>query len=167
MDGDIRLESTLGIGSRFTFTVPLGATAAPLEGPRVALTGAHILIVDPNPLSRAHVSALLRAHEADVNAVGDAMDACALLTRARATAVNAVVVNPPARNGGSEPLVTALRAVRQLADVPFVGLVTRLHVRGDAVLREFAVTVPKPIKRHTLVAALASVLPSRAAAAAG
>ena len=49
--------------------------------------------------------------------------------------------------------------------MPCVALVTRLHVSGDPTFEEFAAVVPKPVKRATLVAALAKVLVQAAAAA--
>jgi CheY-like chemotaxis protein len=166
MGGEVHLESTLGAGSRFTFTVRLGMMPV-VASTFVPLTAVRILVVDPNPHSRQHVTALLRAHEADVLAVGDADEARALLARAPRAHFDAVIVNPPAPEAGQGSLATTLRAVPGLEHLPYVGLVPRLHVRGNAELDHFAVTVPKPIKRQRLVATLATLLPAQAATATG
>jgi CheY-like chemotaxis protein len=166
MGGKIRLESTLGAGSRFTFTALLGMVPA-ADAAFPVLIDTQILVVDRNPLSREHIAALLRVGQAQVATVPDAQQAHALLARAPAASLDVVIVNPGSRDGGPAALVTALRAVPRLAQVPFVGLVTRLHVRGDAVLDQFAATVPKPIKRQTLLATLAKVLGAEPASIAG
>jgi CheY-like chemotaxis protein len=163
MGGDMQLESMIGIGSRFTFTVRLG-TAAATARPPVELGGRRILVVDPNPLSRAHVAAQLRSQGAAALAAGDAAEAREMLDRTAAP-LDALVLNPPVSEGERKALVAALRGVRQLARVPCVALVTRLHVSGDPTFEEFAAVVPKPVKRATLVAAVGKVLVQAAAAA--
>jgi CheY-like chemotaxis protein len=166
MGGEMRLESTLGAGSRFTFTVRLGTTpAAAAECHQPELGGRRVLVVDANPISRAHVINQLRCRGADAIAAGDAVSARAIVGGLHATPVDALVVNPPLPHGERERFVAALRTVPGLAHVPCVALVTRLHVRGDPTFAEFAAVVPKPVKRATLVAALAKVLVQPAAAA--
>jgi signal transduction histidine kinase/CheY-like chemotaxis protein len=161
MGGEMGLESVIGIGSRFTFTVRLG-TAPAVAGDQSELGGRRILVVDPNPISRAHLTDQLRGRGADAIAAGDAADAREVLG---CSPVDALVVNPPLPEAERRSFVAALRAVPYLAHVPCVALVTRLHVSGDPTFEEFAAVVPKPVKRATLVAALAKVLVPVAAVA--
>jgi len=164
MGGDMQLESTIGIGSRFTFTVRLG-TAAAAATPAVELGGRRILVVDPNPLSRSHVAEQLRSQGAAALAAGDAAEALETLARTRAASLDALVVNPPVPEAERKAFVAGLRGIPQLARVPCVALVTRLHVSGDPTFEEFAAVVPKPVKRATLVAAVGKVFVRAAAAA--
>jgi signal transduction histidine kinase/CheY-like chemotaxis protein len=165
MGGDMHLDSGIGIGSRFTFTVRLGTAPATIEREALHLRGRRILVVDANPISRAHVADQLRGQGADAPAAGCAVEARAILEHVHAAPVDAVVLNPPASHGARDSLVAALRTVPGLAHVPCVALVTRLHVSGDPTFEEFAAVVPKPVKRATLVAALAKVLVRPAAVA--
>jgi CheY-like chemotaxis protein len=164
MGGEMRLESALGVGSRFVFSVRF-KTAPAAESDQVELGGRRILVVDPNPISRAHVTDHLRRQGAHVLAAGDAMDAREMFERTHATAVDALVVNPPVSDAERKAALAALRAVPYLAQVPCVALVTRLHVSGDPTFEDFAAVVPKPVKRATLVAALTKVLVRVTAAA--
>jgi signal transduction histidine kinase len=164
MGGEVRLESRPGAGSTFTFTARVGVAASAAADPATALAGRHLLVVDANRLSRAHLIAQLEAEGALVLAAADGADARSLVDAGEA-AVDALVVNPPVANVECAAFVAALRAVPRLAQVPCVALATRLHVSGDPVFGEFAAVVPKPVKRATLVAALTRALaPSLAAA---
>ena len=48
----MQLESRLGVGSRFAFTVRLGTAPAVAARDQVDLGGRRILVVDPDPISR-------------------------------------------------------------------------------------------------------------------
>jgi signal transduction histidine kinase len=158
MCGEIGLASTPGVGSTFTFTARLAVAQAPASRRSPALVGRRLLVVDTNELSRAHFTEQLRAEGADVLAVAGVAQAGVMFEAAGAVPIDAIVVN-------GEASVAALRAVPGLAHAPCVALATRLHVRGDPTFAQFAAVVPKPVKRATLVAALARALRERTAAA--
>jgi len=158
MGGEIRLDSSPGAGSTFTFSTRLAVAEAPVSRARPALVGRRILVVDANEFSRSHVADQLRAEGGEVVSAADAAHAGTTLQTAAAVSIDVIVLN-------GEASVAALRAVPGLAHVPCVALATRLHVRGDPTFAEFAAVVPKPVKRATLVAALSRALGQRSAAA--
>ena len=79
MGGDVTAVSTLGAGSAFTLTLPLergAADAAPADRvPASSLATAHLLMIEPNPLSQGIMRALLAGECASVQFVTEVAQA--------------------------------------------------------------------------------------------
>jgi CheY-like chemotaxis protein len=165
MDGDMELHSTLGAGSRFTFTVRLRSADSSTPRQTPALAGRCIVVVDANAVSRSYLAAHLGGEGAHVVAAAGVADAQRLLDLASATPIDAVVINPPPSNAERPRLIAALRSIPRLRLAPCVALAARLHVSGDPSCADVVAVVPKPVKRATLVAVLAKVCTSVSAVA--
>jgi CheY-like chemotaxis protein len=165
MGGTMQLESGLGAGSRFTFTVALRPADMTVTAHRPAIPGQRILVVDANGVSRSYLTAYLLAEGAWVIAGLGADDVQALLDANPGIPLDAIVVNPSPGDSERERLLAQLRAIPRLRRVPCIGLAARLHVSGDPAYAEFAAVVPKPVKRATLLAALAKACAGASAAA--
>ncbi len=71
MGGTMGLESALGRGSTFWFTVRLARSATETRGADAALAGRSVLVVEPEPASRTMLAGLLGRMGARVTAVAD------------------------------------------------------------------------------------------------
>jgi PAS domain S-box-containing protein len=82
MDGQLDVQSQPGLGSRFSFTIPLttqSGAAAQHPGTSTCLSGLRILLADDSATSRALLSEHATAWGLDTTAVSDASTALALL----------------------------------------------------------------------------------------
>lgn len=159
MGGDVAVSSRLGEGSRFTVDLPLVA-APEAEQAGDAASGAHLLIVDRNPITRSLLKTLMLPHAGEValaasleeaeaelakggiasllidSAVLPADDEVAAARRlsVAAAAARTIMLWP----AGSEAAVKALAAIENLTCVikPVSGasLVATVYPRRDAAL---------------------------------
>jgi len=86
MEGDVEVESQVGIGSTFRVTLWLGVTARqrPRQAMPVAIAGMRALVVDDNPLACEILTRGLRELQLRAESVGSAREAYAELDRAAA-----------------------------------------------------------------------------------
>jgi signal transduction histidine kinase/CheY-like chemotaxis protein len=125
MGGDIRVQSVVGSGSRFTVTLPAGteAEAALVEGGDLGepLEG-RVLLCDPDEIERAATAALLGAAGLEVAAVGSGEEALRAL---RERTFDGVVIDVDIPGGGGFEVIDQARREPRLARIPFVALVAR------------------------------------------
>jgi signal transduction histidine kinase/DNA-binding response OmpR family regulator/putative methionine-R-sulfoxide reductase with GAF domain len=170
MGGHFGLESEVGQGSRFWFSVPLERSAASVE-PAPALTaeldGKRVLVVDDNATSRLMLERQLGAWSITATSAADGPSARALLKEAAATAQPYDLAIIDLRMPGMEGLELArcLRSDALLATLPLVLLTwVGMHSR-DLVDQSLgiAVALTKPIHRQPLLDALRTALRAQAA----
>jgi signal transduction histidine kinase/DNA-binding response OmpR family regulator len=70
MGGDLVMQSTLGVGTRFTLTLPMGAFKPAVVGPERELSGKRVLVVESYALQRELLSAQLEQEGAQVEVCG-------------------------------------------------------------------------------------------------
>ncbi len=165
MGGDLEVTSAVGVGSVFTLSLPLEATAAPRisvvpideEGATRAIRGMRVLVVDDNPVNRAVVERVLRRLGCGVTTADDGE---AGVAAARAGRYDLVLmdVQMPGVDG-----LEAARRLRAAGDrTPIVAL-TASTAESDRAMC-FAVgmdgVLHKPLRRAELVAALHARLPA-------
>jgi signal transduction histidine kinase/ligand-binding sensor domain-containing protein/DNA-binding response OmpR family regulator len=157
LDGQIRVESTPGAGSRFIFDLwferASGALAAPAELPP-ALRGLRVLVVDDNQTARDVLLGTLAALQVHAVAVDGADEAMALLA-GEGERYDLVLTDwqMPDLNG----IELARQIAARIALPPKVALVTsfgRDDVRGAAEAAGIDVFLVKPVSRTGMLDAL-------------
>ncbi len=171
MNGDIRIQSTPGSGTRFDVRLAVPAvdtptdTAAPppeAEAPSAELQGRRILVADDNATNRKILSVMLERLGLRAEFAANGSEACALW-RARAFDALLLDISMPEMDG-----IEALRAMR--AEALTLGrpmpraIAATANVMEDQVARYldegFVATLPKPMRRHQLQAVLTHAIAS-------
>ena len=168
MDGEISLESELGVGSTFRVTLPLPPCApAPTlaaASDRLELEGGRVLVVEDNQVNQAVAVAILGAAGLHVVVASDGLEA---LERLRADAFDLVLmdVHMPRMDGvEATGRIRAGEAGRR--SIPIIAL-TADAMTGE---RERLMSLgfddlhPKPIAPAGLLASIASLLDSQTTA---
>jgi PAS domain S-box-containing protein len=171
MGGRVRVESELGKGSTFDFTVELALPPAVAnegekrEFRRHVLPSVRVLIVDDNAASRSIVSEMLNASGAIVTESSSAAEGLAAIRNHAPFGLLLIDLQMPTTDG--------FEMIRQIrlgpnGNAPIVMLVTSngLTTRLNA-MRELGVNhyVVKPVKRRELYAAIADAMAEVAAPA--
>ncbi|MEO6873655.1 MAG: response regulator [Opitutaceae bacterium] len=166
MGGDIRIESTVGHGAAFIFTLQADIESLPASGPAPTLaprlrTGP-VLCVEDNPVTQKRLRALLEPLGATCAFAANATEALAVAATLERSP--ALIVIDGEESGGPSPLTTLLPlGAARLLLLPF-GSVPPPAPRDG---RPFAV-VFKPLKAHAFLQALANLgNPSRTPAVHG
>jgi two-component system sensor histidine kinase/response regulator len=164
MGGALRVDSVVGKGSEFSFTLNLAAAPAPAteHSREMGLEGIRVLVVDDHPINRRTICDMLRWAGAEVTDASSASSALTILRKAAkdGTPFKLVIsdVQMPERDGfqlaGDIRADVALHRIR-------VMLLTSVGRRGDGQRsREVGVAayMMKPVSRVELVeAALAAM----------
>ena len=80
MGGELRVESALGVGSRFMVRLPLSEIVVAEGGTATTLQDAKVLLVEANPLARGVLKAALSAQVAALEIVGTVGEALQFMT---------------------------------------------------------------------------------------
>ncbi|TQS42121.1 CHASE3 domain-containing protein [Cryptosporangium phraense] len=167
MGGDIRVESTVGVGTAFTFRAPLSACAdRRAAGPSADLAGRSVLIVDDNASSRRQLAAALSSWGlswSEAASADAALDALSSGIAYDLALVDAHLVGPDASTDGIAAdgiaLARAMRALPAGRELPLVLLAGAGDQPAAADADLFRAVLAKPLRpsalRSTLDRALA------------
>ncbi len=166
MGGDIGMQSMVGAGSTFDFTVSLKTQPAAgdcrPEPDQVDIRGKRILAVDDNKSNRNLLQAYLQAWQCNVTVAGDAKEALGILSRAAETSApfDMVIIDFMMPEMDGKALGQTIKGHSKLQDIPMV-LLTSQAMRGDAAQAKetgFDAYLTKPIKQSLLKRTLLAVL---------
>jgi signal transduction histidine kinase/CheY-like chemotaxis protein len=147
MGGTVGVESDVGLGSRFWFTV--NASSDPSSAPTADAPFAdlHVLIVEPHSATRRFYETTLGEWRARVTAVTDA----------HAVKPDAYDVAIIARDGGLSETLHQVRSTANRPQLPAVlaAPMSEGWVHQEASIAGFAAVVHRPLRRTTLHRALA------------
>ncbi|GAB4509745.1 MAG: hypothetical protein Tsb0020_26450 [Haliangiales bacterium] len=164
MGGLITVESQLGVGTRFSFAIPLAIDPAPPSGtlPSADLAGANIAVVDDSELNRRILVELIQSWNARASAYSDGPRALAGLRRAAAAGnpIDIAIIDSRMPGLDGAGLGRAIRKDRHLAELRLV-LLTSAPRQGDGRRYQelgFSAYLTKPTKRSVLMETLSAVL---------
>ena len=162
MGGETGLESELGHGSTFWFTLRVGKVAPVLPAPIADLAGIRALVVDDNRTNRILMCTLLRAWGADPEDVPGGEEALRKLHAEHDAGRNYDVAildyQMPGMDG--EALGRTIKADPRFEAIPLV-MMSSLVRRGDAQRLSghgFAAYLPKPLRQNQVKDCLELVL---------
>jgi CheY-like chemotaxis protein len=161
MNGRIGVESQVGIGTTFRFTVTADAASEPAEQaslrqPQADLAGRRILLVDDNPTNLRILAAWATTWGMHVQQTASALEALAWVERGDPFAVAILDLAMPEMDGLT--LSARIRALRGPERLPLV-LCTAFGRREIAIEQDrFAGIVYKPLKPNPVRSLLAEIL---------
>lgn len=154
MGGTLTVDSEVGVGSRFSFAIPVEPVDLPLPSPSTfapdALAGLRVLVVDDLETNRRILDAHARAWGMSCAATADPAQALAWLRDGERFALAILDHHMPGVDGVS--LARRLRAEPRGASLPLMLLssATRKGRQVDPAGELFAAVLAKPIKQSTL-----------------
>lgn len=157
MGGDIEVQSRLGVGSEFSFSLPLAISSSERQPATGDCAGKRLLVVDDNPISLQALAELANRLGAEVCACDNAADALALAIAAdqQQRPFNALLVDwqMPQMDGLS--LICALQP--QLQHQPTRVVMVTAHGRellGSHLAQQVDSILTKPVTLNQLRASL-------------
>ncbi|HEX2862105.1 MAG TPA: response regulator [Lacunisphaera sp.] len=165
MGGGVRVESTPGEGSTFSFTVRLRVANTPQAQPDLPLLrGRHLLIVDDGEVNRRILRVQAERWGMQPHEVASGAEALAWLESARPADLAILDMQMPGMDGLD--LAARIHAVSGRRELPLILLSSAagLHDRNDPRWLHFAARFNKPVKFIPLRDALLTALGQQAAA---
>jgi two-component system, sensor histidine kinase and response regulator len=157
MSGTIGVNSTVGVGSTFRFSVPLPVDrSAPKEKPSTLLATTRVLLVEKNPAASSMLAQHLRSWGAIPSEVDSAVNALKRLEGAFAGEFDVLILDDRLPQTTPTAMVAAVRGIPAFHDMPIL----LLHTGAGEVPAELrALPAPvavqsKPIRRSHLKGAL-------------
>src|SRR2546421_6756819 len=164
MGGEIEVQSEVGTGSEFSFTLALPVETAPLArvSGLAALGGRRMLVVDDNQTNRRILREMLAAEGVKVEEATTAAEGLDALRRAatKRTPFDLAILDVQMPDMDGFQLATAVRADKTLARTDLL-MLTSAGQRGDSQrCRELGIRgyLTKPLSRPDLLEALGTVL---------
>ncbi len=158
MGGEIRLDSTVGVGTTVTVDLPLQRAGASVSPRTPAFEDCALVFCDPNPLTRSVIAGVLRAKVRDLTAVSDRQD---VLDAVRDQDFDVALVEAAALGDSADTRQAALATLRDaLAAAPIAVLLAEPDGDSETGLREAGadLILRKPITAAALVEALTTLL---------
>lgn len=166
LGGELAVQSIVGVGSEFHFTVTFQRATPPVErvspAAPLAATGLRMLIVDDNPANQEVLKAFLGRKAAKLEVADNARDAIAWLER---ETFDVALVDLEMPEEGGDVVVRAVTEQRagfasNACTVIAVSAHTASEKRAECLVLGFADFLPKPIDRNELNRLLAKVAES-------
>ena len=153
--GRLWLESAVGVGSTFGFSLPVGPASAPAQPPAAAGSTSHptVLLVDDDRASLDLVSAYLEGAPARLEFARDGVEALRMAEELRPAAV-VLDIRLPGLDGWQ--VLAALRRHPTTRDIPVV-VATVVDDRARGATLGADAYLLKPIGREELISALVRV----------
>ena len=169
MGGEIQVESEEGVGTTFYLTLGFDKPAIDRINmpPSGQVAGLHLLVVDPNDVTRMMLDQLALSWGAVTQLVDDGGAALDALERAeaRGTPIDIVLIDSALPDMNGEDLGRAIRSHDQFSRVALV-MMTSSGLRGDAARVAdigFSAYLPKPVTAKDLLNCLLRLRDNRQA----
>ena len=163
MGGEIDVDSRIGEGSRFWFTLPLKPAQAPVievDDMPAHLKGVRALAVDDIELNLEILSRQLRGFGMDVACCRDGFDAMAEIERAwhRGSPHDVIFLDQMMPGMAGETLAARIRALPQFRETKMI-LISSAGENGhsEAAKKNLDAVLLKPVRQRDLLACLAQV----------
>jgi signal transduction histidine kinase/CheY-like chemotaxis protein len=164
MGGEVIVESTPGLGSRFVVTLPLMKDHSILfqRTDQKILKGRHLLVVDDDPYNREIVRTYLEETGCLVSEASRATEALSRLLSKEPGLVNVhgVIVDQQMPGMSGNELAAALKAIETTKSLPLCMLTSTVNNESARQAKEtgFTAYLSKPIRRQDLLDIAASML---------
>lgn len=161
MNGLIEVESKIGVGSTFTFTIPFKKDKRKnkkIENSINSINGAKILVVDSNPTDLK----IIRYYLNEANCIiyeADSPKKALEMINGQIQDFSVILIDYKMQNYENEELSTLIKQNKFAKNVPLI-LYTSFARRGDSALAKkkgFSGYLTKPIKKQELIEAISII----------